>query len=158
VIAVFAQEIANGGGEQYSSALFSEQITESLLVPFVNYLTFGIDIAAGLIIGISAILALISFCKILRKSTKEQTIDKETIRLRLARGMLLALDFEVGSDILKTILVPSVRELTILAVIVGIRIALSWSLSKEIDRHSTDIEEDLQQQDKKNTTTTKQNT
>lgn len=161
MIAVFAQEIANGG-EQYSSALFSEQITESLLVPFVNYLTFGIDIAAGLIIGISAILALISFFQILRKSTKEQTIDKETIRLRLARGMLLALDFEVGSDILKTILVPSVRELTILAVIVGIRIALSWSLSKEIDRHSTDIEEDeQQQQDKKNTTsttTTKQNT
>jgi uncharacterized membrane protein len=53
--------------------------------------------------------------------------------------MLLALDFEVGSDILKTILVPSVTELTILAVIVGIRIVLSWSLSKEIDRHSIDI-------------------
>ena len=44
--------------------------------------------------------------------------------------MLLALDFEIGSDILKTILIPSVRELTILAVIVGIRIVLSWSLSK----------------------------
>ena len=54
--------------------------------------------------------------------------------------MLLALDFEVGSDILKTILVPSIRELTILAVVVGIRIVLSWSLSKEIDRHSADLE------------------
>lgn len=53
--------------------------------------------------------------------------------------MLLALDFEVGSDILKTILVPSVTELTILSVIVGIRIVLSWSLLKEIDRHSIDI-------------------
>ncbi len=124
-------------GEQLP--VFSEQVTESLLTPFVNYLTFGIDIAAGLIIGISAILALISFFKTLRKPIKEQTMDKETIRLRLARGMLLALDFEVGSDILKTILVPSVTELTILAVIVGIRIVLSWSLSKEIDRHSIDI-------------------
>ncbi|MDQ3868402.1 MAG: DUF1622 domain-containing protein, partial [Thermoproteota archaeon] len=66
-------------------------------------------------------------------------VDKETIRLRLARGMLLALDFEVGSDILKTILVPSVRELTILSVVVGIRIVLNWSLSKEIDRHSADL-------------------
>ena len=61
-------------GEQ--SQIFSDQITESLLVPYVNYLTFGIDVAAGLIIGISAIIALISFFKILRKSTKEQTIDK----------------------------------------------------------------------------------
>ena len=49
--------------------------------------------------------------------------------------MLLTLDFEVGSDILKTILVPSVTDLSILAVVVGIRIILSWSLSKEIDRH-----------------------
>ena len=156
--AVFAQE--EGVGEQSSSgadAPFSEQITEPLLTPFVNYLTFGIDIAAGLIIGISAIIAFISFLKILRKSTKQQTIDKETIRLRLARGLLLALDFEVGSDILKTILVPSVRELTILVVIVGIRIALSWSLSKEIDRHSrTGVGEEnqKQQQQKENTSTT----
>jgi uncharacterized membrane protein len=43
--------------------------------------------------------------------------------------MLLALD-----------LVPSITELTILAVVVGIRIVLSWSLSKEIDRHSADLE------------------
>jgi uncharacterized membrane protein len=73
----------------------------------------------------------------MRKPIKEQIADKETIRLSLARGMLLALDFEVGSDILKTILVPSITELTILAVVVGIRIVLSWSLSKEIDKHSS---------------------
>jgi uncharacterized membrane protein len=42
---------------------------------------------------------------------------------------------------IKTILVPSVTELTILAVVVAIRIILSWSLSKEIDRHSADIED-----------------
>jgi uncharacterized membrane protein len=161
IASIFAQEIKGDGGvEEGSSAItFSEQITESLLTPFVNYLTFGIDIAAGLIIGISAILAFISFLKILPKSKEEQTRDKETIRLRLARGMLLALDFEVGSDILKTILVPSVRELTILAVIVGIRIVLSWSLSKEIDRHSTVMEENQQQnqQNNNNTTANKQN-
>ena len=121
---------------------------ESLIRPYVNYLTFGIDIAAGIIIGLSALIALISFFKILRKSPKEQTQDKETIRLRLARGMLLALDFEVGSDILKTILLPSANELSILAVVVAIRIVLSWSLSKEINRHNIDIaqsEDDKQQ-------------
>ena len=60
----------------------------------------------------SAATALVAFFKILPKSPKEQTEEKETIRLRLARGLLLALDFEVGSDILKTILVPSANELT----------------------------------------------
>ena len=112
------------------------QSLENLIRPYVGYITFAIDVAAGIIIGISAIMALISFIKILREPLEQQTHDKETIRLRLARGMLLALDFEVGSDILKTILVPSTTELTILAVVVGIRIVLSWSLSKEIDRHA----------------------
>ena len=127
--------------EQQQGTQIIGQSLEDLIRPYVGYLTFGIDIAAGIIIGISAISALIAFLKILRKPIKEQTVDKETIRLRLARGMLLALDFEVGSDILKTILVPSVTELTILAVVVGIRIVLSWSLSKEIDRHSADLKD-----------------
>jgi uncharacterized membrane protein len=115
------------------------QFLDSILTPFVNVITFGIDVAAGLIIGISALLGLVSFLRVLTKSTEEQTQAKETIRLRLARGMLLALDFEVGSDILKTILVPSFNELAILAVIVSIRIVLSWSLSKEIDRHNDSL-------------------
>lgn len=115
------------------------QFLDSILTPFVNVITFGIDVAAGLIIGISALLGLVSFLRVLTKTTQEQTQAKETIRLRLARGMLLALDFEVGSDILKTILVPSFNELAILAVIVSIRIVLSWSLSKEIDRHNDNL-------------------
>ncbi len=131
-------EGGKGGGEQESIQVLGQNL-ESFLKSYVNVVTFGIDIAAGLIIGISAIFGLISFLKILGKSSKEQIQDKETIRLRLARGMLLALDFEVGSDILKTVLVPSLNDLSILAVVVGIRIALSWSLSKEIDKHNIDL-------------------
>lgn len=125
-------------GLQEGMVVFGHSL-ESILTPFINIITFGIDIAAGLIIGISALFGLVSFLRVLTKSTKEQTHAKETIRLRLARGLLLALDFQVGSDILKTILVPSFNELAILAVIVSIRIALSWSLSKEIDRHNVDL-------------------
>jgi uncharacterized membrane protein len=131
IVAVNEQSQQQGIGQNF----------EYLIRPYVGYITFGIDIAAGIIIAISAATALIAFFRILRKSPKEQTQEKETIRLRLARGLLLALDFEVGSDILKTILVPSVNELSILAVVVGIRIVLSWSLSKEIDRHNVDLVE-----------------
>jgi uncharacterized membrane protein len=121
------------------SQTLNGQSVQYLIRPYVGYLTFGIDIAAGIIIAISAVTAFFAFFKILRKSSEEQTQMKETIRLRLARGLLLALDFEVGSDILKTILVPSANELSILAVVVGIRIVLSWSLSKEVDRHNVDL-------------------
>jgi uncharacterized membrane protein len=116
------------------------QSLQDLIRLFVSYLTFGIDILAGIVIGISAGIAFVAFLKILHKPIMDQTMEKETIRLRLARGILLALDFEVASDILKSILIPSVIDLTILAVVVAIRIALSWSLSQEVDRHSEHIE------------------
>src|SRR6187397_3624448 len=106
---------------------------------YITLITLVIDAAAGLVIGISAILALVSFLKHLKMKKEDLTMYWGTIRERLARGLLLALDLEVGSDILKTILVPSVNELSILAVVVGIRIVLSWSLSKEINRHNIDL-------------------
>jgi uncharacterized membrane protein len=106
---------------------------------YITLITFVIDTAAGLVIGISAILAFVSFLKHLKMKKEDITMYWGTIRARLARGLLLALDFEIGSDILKTILVPSFTELIILAVVVGIRIILSWSLSKEIEGHGDDM-------------------
>ena len=108
---------------------------------FVDYLTFGIDIMAAVIIGITITIAFISALRILRKPTNERTLAAETVRLGLARSLLLVLDFVVASDILKTILDPSLSELSLLAFIIAIRIALSWSLSKELTRHTEDMKQ-----------------
>ena len=120
-------------------AVFSS-IHEFLPV-FIDYLTLGIDIMAAVIVGITITIAFISALKILRKPTNERTLAAETVRLSLARSLLLVLDFVVASDILKTILVPSLSELSLLAFIVAIRIALSWSLSKELTRHTEDMKQ-----------------
>ena len=118
----------------YLEELFGS--TEEFFSIFISYLTLAIEIMAAIIIAITITIAFISALKILRKSTNERTLAAETVRLGLARSLLLVLDFVVASDILKTILVPSLNELTLLAFIVAIRIALSWSLSKELDRHN----------------------
>jgi len=115
--------------------------TEELVSGFIKYLTLGIDIMAAVIIGITITIAFISALKILRKPTKERTLAAETVRLGLARALLLVIDFVVASDILKTILVPSLSELSLLAFIVAIRISLSWSLSKELTRHTDHLKQ-----------------
>lgn len=114
---------------------------ENFLSVFVGYLTIAIEIMAAIIVGIIIILAFISALKILTKSTRDRTIAVETVRISLARGLLLVLDFVVASDILKTILAPSPTELLLLGFIVAVRIALSWSLSKELDRHTTHLKQ-----------------
>ncbi|MEW6603500.1 MAG: DUF1622 domain-containing protein [Thermoproteota archaeon] len=114
---------------------------EHVLSLVIEYVSFGIDVASGFIIGTSVVIALIGYVKTLSTAQEEegQGPKRESIRFRLAGGLLLALDFQVGSDILKTILVPTTNELIILAVIVALRIVLGWSLSREISGHSEDL-------------------
>lgn len=113
--------------------------SEQILGLIIEYISFGIDVASGFIIGTSVVIALIGYVKTLGRAQEGQSSKRESIRFRLAGGLLLALDFQVGSDILKTVLVPTTNELIILAVIVGLRIVLGWSLSREISGHSEDL-------------------
>jgi uncharacterized membrane protein len=110
-------------------------IPEDLLKPFFGYLTFGIDIAVGVVIAISVIRGFIMYVKLLRRSPLEQSREEEGIKQYVGNGLILALDLEVGSDIIATILAPSESDLLSLVVIVAIRIALSWSLSRDIKRN-----------------------
>jgi uncharacterized membrane protein len=102
---------------------------EEFIRPFLGFLTLGIDVAAGVVIAISIIRGFIMYIKLLRKSPLEQTKEEEGIKRFVGNGLILALDLEVGSDIIKTILAPSESDLIALSVIVAIRITLSWSLS-----------------------------
>lgn len=105
----------------------------------IDYVTFGIDVAAAFIIATSVAIAVWGYVRTLVRGKKDRSNNRESVRFRLAGGLLLALDFEVGSDILKTILVPTINELIILSVIVALRIFLGWSLSREISGHSEDL-------------------
>ena len=105
---------------------------EQLIRPFLEYITLGTDVAAGIVIAISIIRGFIMFLRIIRKSPLEQSKQEVNIKRYIGHGLILALDIEVGSDIIKTILTPLIPELLSLAVVVAIRIALSWSLSKDI--------------------------
>jgi len=108
---------------------------EDLLKPFLGSLAFGIDVAVGVVIAISVIRGFIMYVKLLRRSPLEQSREEEGIKQYVGNGLILALDLEVGSDIIRTILAPSESDLISLVVIVAIRITLSWSLSRDIKRN-----------------------
>jgi uncharacterized membrane protein len=117
----------------------SSESLEPLLDVILNYVTIGIEAAAAIIIGISAVVAFIGYIRSLYRPQKREGSKEYVIRFRLVGGLLMALDLVVGSDILTTILDPSTEDLVRLAVIVAIRIVLGWSLSKEISGHSEDL-------------------
>lgn len=55
-----------------------------------------------------------------------------TIRLKLAQGMALGLEFKLGSEILRTVVVRQLEEVAIVAAIIALRAALTFLIHWEI--------------------------
>jgi uncharacterized membrane protein len=118
-----------------------EGLAQVFLDRLVEYTILALEIITTIIIIIIVGITLASLFQITLSKLRNNK-EKEQRRVyvgqlvnRMLRGLLISLDFLVAADLLRTILDPSVTELTTLAIIVAIRIALNWSLSKEIESH-----------------------
>jgi uncharacterized membrane protein len=119
-----------------------EVIAQIFLEQLIEYTVIALEIIIAIIIIIIVGITLVNLFKIMvstliNKEEKEKQREYlgQLVR-RMLRGLLISLDFLVAADLLKSILVPSVTELIILAFVVAIRIVLSWSLSKEIEGYA----------------------
>jgi uncharacterized membrane protein len=117
-------------------------IAQIFLEQLIEYTVIALEIIIAIIIIIIVGITLVNLFKIMvstliNKEEKEKQREYlgQLVR-RMLRGLLISLDFLVAADLLKSILVPSVTELIILAFVVAIRIVLSWSLSKEIESYA----------------------
>lgn len=103
-----------------------------------EYLADTIEIFAALIIGIAAVEALVRAAGIFIQRNAPPDA-KEDVRLRLGRWLSVALEFELGADILRTAVAPSLggtqalMAIAQLAAIAAIRTALNYFLQREID-------------------------
>lgn len=101
----------------------------------VEYIVLIIEIIVGILVAAIVIITLANLVKLLlSKIRKEQRqIYVHKIVARMLRGLLIALDFLIAADLLQTVLDPTLEETAVFALIVVLRILLSWSLSKEIE-------------------------
>ena len=114
---------------------------ETLFKLWTSYLASGVEACAGLLIAIAAIQATVrAIILFFRRplggdaKTEQQQPGTEDVRLRLGRWLALALEFELGADILRTAIAPTWIEIGQLAAIATIRTALNYFLQQEIDR------------------------
>ncbi len=102
---------------------------------FVEYIVIIIEIIVGVLVTAIVIITLANLVKLLlsriRKEQRQVYVHK--IVARMLRGLLIALDFLIAADLLQTILDPTLEETAGFALIVVLRILLSWSLSKEVE-------------------------
>ena len=104
-----------------------EKSTEPLLAAVIS-------VTSLLIVTYGALIGIISFLKNeIRRFTGGYSITNiRKLRATFGTYLLLGLEFLIASDILKTVLEPTLNELALLGGIVVLRTILSVFLNKEI--------------------------
>ncbi len=93
----------------------------------------AMETTGALVIGVGFLVALWAFAHAL---ATRQPANFNRIRLSFARYLALALEFQLGSDILSTAFDPSIQQITQLGAIAIIRTALNYFLTREMKEES----------------------
>jgi uncharacterized membrane protein len=96
-----------------------------------------VEVSAVAIVAIGVGQAILRFAGSLRRTPPRQFLG---IRLAMGRHLVLALEFQLASDILRTTVAPTFRQLGQLAAVAAIRTALNLVLEREIRREQSEVE------------------
>ena len=102
---------------------------ESVVIEGVLWLKLGVETVGATIIALGILSA---GWLLLKALLRRQTADFTAIRLALARYLALALEFQLGADILSTAIAPSWEQIGKLGAVAVIRTALNYFLSREM--------------------------
>jgi uncharacterized membrane protein len=106
---------------------------EQLFKTWTFYLAAGLEAGAALIIGLATLNSISKGIALFFQMPSSQE-SKEEVRLQLGRWLALALELELGADILRTAIAPTWNEIGQLAAIVVLRTVLNYFLQREIDK------------------------
>ncbi len=99
---------------------------KEILYPFAELSAYSLELVGVLIIVVGSGRALIRLVQCLYKKTSFHVVTD------LGKALSLALEFKMGAEIIKTVIIHNLEELSILGVVVLIRALLSFIIHWEI--------------------------
>lgn len=102
-------------------------IIEDVLIAIVPYIIHLMESMGVFVIIYSAIKAFLQYARNLFD------FSDDSIKIELAKGLALALEFKLGAEILKTLTIRTLDEMLVLASIVVLRVILTFVIHWEIE-------------------------
>ena len=96
-------------------------LVEEYFDVFIKYIVLLIELIGTIILIYAVVSAIIGLFK-----------HQKHVRLKLAEGIALALEFKIGGELLRTVIVRDWEELLILGAIILLRAALTFLIQWEI--------------------------
>jgi uncharacterized membrane protein len=113
-----------------------EILPEWALRDVVDLMVRLIEACGAVVIMIGAVVAITKFAVALVHRDINQF---SSVRLSLARFLVLGLEFQLAADVLRTAISPSFEEIGKLAAIAAIRTVLNYFLNREIAQEQREI-------------------
>ena len=108
---------------------------EELFKELAAHIALGVEVAASLIIAYAAIEAVIGlFRPHPRPDPSKPFLAKRMIFVRFGVWLLLALEFELAADIVRSAIAPTWDDIGQLAAIAVIRTFLNYFLGREVEK------------------------
>ena len=116
--------------------------TENVVVEGVRWLRLAIETTGAGIIALGLAIALLAFVRSFRERNRPENATEgyNGVRLTLARYLALALEFQLGADILSTAIAPTWDQIGKLGAIAVIRTALNFFLGREMEEEARRME------------------
>lgn len=91
-----------------------------------------VEATAGVVVALAVLEALWRSLRLLLDRVEDRDADRRAVRLRLGRGLALALELLLAADILQTAIAPTWDDIGKLAAVAAIRTALNYFLEREV--------------------------
>ncbi|PHI21926.1 hypothetical protein CEQ90_01160 [Lewinellaceae bacterium SD302] len=111
---------------------------EGFIYHAAEWIKLGIETAGVLVVAWGMIISLWLYGRTIFTPGEN---DYAALRRRLAKYLIIALEFQLAADILSTAIAPGWDEIGKLAVIAGIRTVLNYFLEKELEDARVEGEE-----------------
>ncbi|WP_400190561.1 DUF1622 domain-containing protein [Hymenobacter sp. B81] len=115
------------------------ELAESVVGQLAQWLKLGVEAVGALIIGVGVCMAL---GQLLPMLLCRRPANFTAVRLSLARYLALALEFQLGADILSTAIAPSWEQIGQLGAIAVIRTVLNFFLAREMREEQVSVAEE----------------
>lgn len=100
----------------------------------IYYISYSLALFGAILVFYGGMRAAI---KVILKELSRRSYEYNDIRLDFTNKIVLALEFFIAADLIKSIMQPTLSDVIVLAVIVAIRTVVGYSLNTELKELSS---------------------
>ncbi|HSZ53428.1 MAG TPA: DUF1622 domain-containing protein [Caulobacteraceae bacterium] len=106
---------------------------ESVLRGLASNIALAIELVSVLCVAAGGVLTIVRMVRIVASGAATDPKAHRTVFVSFASWIILALEFALGADIIRTAIAPTWNDIGQLAAIAGIRTVLNYFLERDVE-------------------------